>query len=710
MSIDTNAPKPAPLNTARPWLIRKRSSAEIQRCPDLQTLRQWIADKRVGREDEISRSEKKWRRLGSIVEFESLFFSVEADLAQRRKAQGGAGASRSGSAAAEGSLSDAQRARAETPPALGVAAGASPSQVGQVRVTPAGAAGSGDSLSPMRLPPTTNKPAPAPAAAKTPARTEPPKAAPGMAGSVQAALRASQPAGKNAASEPGTKAPETPPAPAARSGAAPAPKSEARPPQKTEAKPPATTPVATVPPSSGRSTEPAAATRSGQPPRAGTTPGSGPAAERKSPARADSKVEVSSLDESMSSGTQTAVFKRPDAPEKPATPKRDPLEEAILKNDPVPKHLKDGDDADKTVKLAASSRSTDMTERVEPSGSGRVFWIASIGLGAVAAFALYQYSQSNPTQTRTNPENTPGIQAPANPSANTDPDKSGPGGDNPQPAQNTDTPPAGITKPGTPEAAPAATGPGTPAATNPTGTAKPAPGSEPAAPTATATAKPQPTAPPAPAPGEKPGTAEKPAGSGETPKPAPAATPGATSAPASPGAAATAPATAKPAQPPTAPAAPAATPGTSPGAAPAVVKPKIDGADIPKTFDEQMSLAQRLIERNKYEDAQKLYEYMLTIASSVPAIHVGLGTCAYERGHLDEALKRFQDALQRAPNYSHAIFGLAKTYRAKGDTAQALVYYKQYVEKYPKRAESAVARDFISKAEGTGEPAAKPQE
>ncbi|HRI50669.1 MAG TPA: hypothetical protein PLW65_10845, partial [Pseudomonadota bacterium] len=77
------APSPSS-SLPRPWLVRKRGSAEVLRCPDLTTLRQWIVERRIARDDEISRTGQRFRRLGSVVEFESLFYSAEQERARRR--------------------------------------------------------------------------------------------------------------------------------------------------------------------------------------------------------------------------------------------------------------------------------------------------------------------------------------------------------------------------------------------------------------------------------------------------------------------------------------------------------------------------------------------------------------------------------------------------------------------------------------------------
>ena len=66
--------------------LRKRNSSQVLRCPDLLTLRQWIAEKRLTRDDEVSRTGQKWRKMGTIVEFESLFYGVDQERLAKRKA------------------------------------------------------------------------------------------------------------------------------------------------------------------------------------------------------------------------------------------------------------------------------------------------------------------------------------------------------------------------------------------------------------------------------------------------------------------------------------------------------------------------------------------------------------------------------------------------------------------------------------------------
>ncbi|MEO0814286.1 MAG: zinc-ribbon domain-containing protein, partial [Myxococcota bacterium] len=66
------------------WLIRQ-PSGDVFRLRELTTLQRWIVERKVRRDDEISRTGQRWERLGNIVELAAFFDAVEpppAPLAQ----------------------------------------------------------------------------------------------------------------------------------------------------------------------------------------------------------------------------------------------------------------------------------------------------------------------------------------------------------------------------------------------------------------------------------------------------------------------------------------------------------------------------------------------------------------------------------------------------------------------------------------------------
>lgn len=82
--IPTAAPPPAaPAGAPSVWLIRN-NIGEIRRFKELTTLQQWIVERKVDRECEISRTGDTWKRLGEIAELASFFQLV--DQADAREA------------------------------------------------------------------------------------------------------------------------------------------------------------------------------------------------------------------------------------------------------------------------------------------------------------------------------------------------------------------------------------------------------------------------------------------------------------------------------------------------------------------------------------------------------------------------------------------------------------------------------------------------
>jgi predicted Zn finger-like uncharacterized protein len=59
------------------WMIRMAATGDVFRFRELTTLQQWIVERKVTRDDEISRGGESWKRLGGIAELESFFHIVE---------------------------------------------------------------------------------------------------------------------------------------------------------------------------------------------------------------------------------------------------------------------------------------------------------------------------------------------------------------------------------------------------------------------------------------------------------------------------------------------------------------------------------------------------------------------------------------------------------------------------------------------------------
>jgi predicted Zn finger-like uncharacterized protein len=70
-------PDPPARTEDRMWMLRSAKTAEVSRFRELTTLQQWIVERKVTRDDEISRGGESWKPLGGIAELASFFHVVD---------------------------------------------------------------------------------------------------------------------------------------------------------------------------------------------------------------------------------------------------------------------------------------------------------------------------------------------------------------------------------------------------------------------------------------------------------------------------------------------------------------------------------------------------------------------------------------------------------------------------------------------------------
>lgn len=70
-------PLPGSKGDGAEWMV-KRVDGQVFRFKELTTLQKWIVERKVGRDDEISKTGKTWKRLGEIAELASFFQVVDA--------------------------------------------------------------------------------------------------------------------------------------------------------------------------------------------------------------------------------------------------------------------------------------------------------------------------------------------------------------------------------------------------------------------------------------------------------------------------------------------------------------------------------------------------------------------------------------------------------------------------------------------------------
>ena len=74
-----------------------------------------------------------------------------------------------------------------------------------------------------------------------------------------------------------------------------------------------------------------------------------------------------------------------------------------------------------------------------------------------------------------------------------------------------------------------------------------------------------------------------------------------------------------------------------------------------------------------------------------------VGMFYLHKGNVDAAIDRFKDAIELRPNFAKPRLLLAEAYEKKGDKAEALKYYKEYLEVFPTAPDSKNVRKKIEK-------------
>jgi tetratricopeptide (TPR) repeat protein len=77
-----------------------------------------------------------------------------------------------------------------------------------------------------------------------------------------------------------------------------------------------------------------------------------------------------------------------------------------------------------------------------------------------------------------------------------------------------------------------------------------------------------------------------------------------------------------------------------------------------------------------------------------------VGMFYLHKGNVDAAIERFKDAIEQRPNFAKPRLLLAEAYEKKGDKAEALKYYKEYLHVFPTAPDLKSVRKKIEKLSG----------
>jgi predicted Zn finger-like uncharacterized protein len=112
----------------------------------------------------------------------------------------------------------------------------------------------------------------------------------------------------------------------------------------------------------------------------------------------------------------------------------------------------------------------------------------------------------------------------------------------------------------------------------------------------------------------------------------------------------------------------------------------------PADYDGWMAQANRLQERGRSQEALAAYQSALGFKPDDVEAQSGVGLCYLDLGNYSAAIAAFRKALQRNPGYADAVMGLAEANRYLGNKDEARKYYQKYLDILPNGPEAAVAR------------------
>ncbi|MBI5511250.1 MAG: zinc-ribbon domain-containing protein [Deltaproteobacteria bacterium] len=110
------------------------------------------------------------------------------------------------------------------------------------------------------------------------------------------------------------------------------------------------------------------------------------------------------------------------------------------------------------------------------------------------------------------------------------------------------------------------------------------------------------------------------------------------------------------------------------------------------SFDQLLAQADRLRETDRAAKAIKLYEKALDVEPDDPDAMTGMGWCYVDMEQPDAAVATFKQVLANAPKLSDAHMGIAEAYRLKGSRRDAIKHFQEYLNIMPNGPDAEVAR------------------
>jgi predicted Zn finger-like uncharacterized protein len=116
----------------------------------------------------------------------------------------------------------------------------------------------------------------------------------------------------------------------------------------------------------------------------------------------------------------------------------------------------------------------------------------------------------------------------------------------------------------------------------------------------------------------------------------------------------------------------------------------------------------KLAENGDCATAMKYYDRALDARPGGVEALTGLGYCYLDGKQYERAISSFRAALGISSRYQEALIGIAEAYRFQGMQQEALTYYKRYLDQAPNGPKANMAKHYIESMGPKEQPAAPP--
>ncbi|NOZ86041.1 MAG: tetratricopeptide repeat protein [Deltaproteobacteria bacterium] len=117
--------------------------------------------------------------------------------------------------------------------------------------------------------------------------------------------------------------------------------------------------------------------------------------------------------------------------------------------------------------------------------------------------------------------------------------------------------------------------------------------------------------------------------------------------------------------------------------------------NIEAGFARMLALGNRYRARGKYEKALDAFEKAADLKPDAPQPHAGMGWAYIDLEAFRAAISEFQKALKVSPRYSDALLGMGESYKFQGNKKMAITYYQKYLKYVSKGEGATIARKYI---------------